>query len=210
VDANGLVKQRTLHAIVPQIYNINGTMAAVCPLLNSINAFSGVAVVDIKNSQIVAPGDDALQAVNLYKSMIGESGRTTSLENERNKLPFNGTLDRFRPEVVNGKTTYYFTLPGTPHIFMVAAERSAALKVAQHGDVVSGFGFKTDEDIITVTEFNDSSVPLVTSKNQDTVRAIGQDDQSGQATKEAGHTIRQKLQNMSDEDLQKLERSIKK
>lgn len=160
VNKNQDVQYKHLTGDYVQIYNIDGVMAAVVPLLNGNSAFQGVAIAEVKNPQDVAVGTTQFEALAKFKSILARHGQQISVENAANAKALEGQLERIHQDLNTTGGLYYFTVAGTPHIFTASSQDYPKLAVAEKGDSVTLEYLDSGESILPITKFDDTSVAV--------------------------------------------------
>ncbi|HJV32975.1 MAG TPA: hypothetical protein VJ694_03040, partial [Patescibacteria group bacterium] len=104
------VAYKRQHGASPVIYNINGSMASVVPLLGENHTQQGVAIVDVARPQDVAIADDLQQALREYKRLMSRRGVSDSIAASDAIVKVAGKVERFAAETRNGDTSYVLTV----------------------------------------------------------------------------------------------------
>lgn len=207
VANNQYVKVKNLHPADPQIYNLYGTMASIMPMLNASHARQGVAIVDVTDIQKVAVGVDMNEALNAYQEMIGTKAKAV-MEKTRDRQIIRGIVDRSHQEYQTGGTIYRIHLAGIPHLFVGGKSLSRKLTMTELGDSVVIEYYASGEEEEPMYKFDNLSLPLegTSAQKEVTERAVQKIDK--QKTRIDGDTTRERLKNLTPEQLKELEKHI--
>ena len=163
VDANQQVKFKHLHSSTPQIYNVLGVMTSVVPLLSDNNAFQGLALVRVSNPQEVAVGASQAEALRAYEAVAFRQGQALAVGKGNDVRRLVGIVDRIHQDASGGGSTYLFHLTGVPRIFIASGGEYVKLPLTQPGDRVSLAYIASEEESVSVQEFDNLSLPLENS-----------------------------------------------
>ncbi|MEK7511735.1 MAG: hypothetical protein AAB575_01845, partial [Patescibacteria group bacterium] len=165
------VSFRKLHGVAPTIYNIYGVMTSVVPLLGSSHVFQGIALVNVENQQFVV-AENLTDALREYQRMLAGSGNQMAPETIHSMVEIRGIVDRFADEVRNSHTIYYLHLTDVPQLFTGGSDNlsSPKLPLTIVGDSVIMSYIPSGEDVVPIMKFDNTSLLLNTTLNQDTVR----------------------------------------
>lgn len=206
------VSYRKLHGASPVLYNIDGIMTSIVPLLGESHSFQGVAMVDVANMQ-VATGDNIESTFRQYQKII-MSGSAQKLSPDKSHIfrKVVGSVDRIATEVSGGETIYYIHILDCPHIFTGGSDISSKLKMVQRGDRIIIVYIQSDEDILPMYHFDLPALVLSKSNDQVQLDQTVTKRQEKVIQKEDANTARDKLNNMSDEEILRLTqpREVKK
>ena len=209
VDKNSEVQFRKLHGAYPQLYNVHGIMTSVVPLYNDSHSFQGVAMVNIKNIQMVAVGKDQHDAMRIYQKLLAQAGHRVAVDKEYDMEVVNGEVDRINQEVVGSTTVYYVHLKGIPHLYTGGSEISSKLPVTQVGDKLTIGVTKSGQDVVPMDKFDNLSLTLVKTADQTTVEnnSIARKDKEVAQTET--NTIVETVKTMSPEELKEMYKKAK-
>lgn len=174
IAKHGQVQFRHLHGAVPQIYNIYGTMAAVAPLLNEKHLFSGVAIVNVREIQQIAIGNDQYEAFRNYQNILSLSGKQIAPDLTRVLSRLTGAVDRISTIEQNGTVTFFIKLEGIPHVFtagMGILPSPAKLPITKPGDTVVVEFYASGESSEPLRTFENLSILLETTVAEEEVKA---------------------------------------
>lgn len=208
VDNNQYVKIKTLHGTTPQIYNVYGTMAAVVPLVNSANGYQGVAIVPLNNVQNVAVGSTQSEALRSYQALIYRSGQQVALNASADMKELTGIVDRIRQDVGATGSVYLFHIEGAPRIFTASSGEHVKLGVTQPGDTVTVTYVASGEDVVPVQTFDNLSLPLDKSKQQEEVERAAKVKRENEAARLTAADLVDKIKSMSPEELGQIEQFL--
>ncbi len=210
VNNNVSVKYKHLAASTPQVYNVYGTMAAVVPLLNSNDAFQGVAIVPINNVQDVAVGDTQSEALRHYQTLVSRHGQQVTLEKDHAERELVGIVDRIRPDTSQNGTVYMFHVAGVPRIFTASNNESPKLSLTQAGDNVKVTFVASGEDFVPVVHFDNLSLPLERTAQQDEVAMAAEAKRQTENARGTAADLTSRIKSMTPEQLKQLEELLKK
>jgi hypothetical protein len=161
VNHNQDVQYKHLHGDNAQIYNIDGTIGVVVPLLNANDGYQGVAIVELQNPQEVAVGATQFEALHNYQKILARHGQQIAVENAAVAKTLRGTITRIHMDVPSsGGSIYYFTLDGFPHILTASSQDYPKLPLAEKGDTVEVGYISSTESVLPVMKFDDLSIVL--------------------------------------------------
>ncbi len=146
-----------------QIYN-EPTWVATYVQTNSYGAsYQAVGIVDAKhllgvNVIMASNKSDALAAYAQYlaDNNIGGPGATPTGKS----VTLTGQITRISQTTERGASVYYMTLAGQTRIFKAGLALSPELPLAQPGDTVTLTFLDTGQNVVTLTNFGDQSIPL--------------------------------------------------
>ncbi len=206
INSNNNVQFKHLHAAVPQIYNVYGEMTCVASLMNDVDAFQGVAMVPLRNVQIVAVGEDQYSALREYEKLLAGSGSQIALGKDRVLEEIKGTVDRFSYAIVSSGRTYYFLhLAGAPHIFTGGAgELSDKLPLTQIGDQVRLSYYASEQGVVPMHAFDNISLPLTRSADEKAVKAAGDKRLAVEEMRQDSATVLERIRKLPPEKILEL------
>ncbi len=206
VDKNSQVQFQHLHGADPQTYNMYGHMASVVPLLNENHAFQAVGIVDVKNTQLVAVGKSALEAVRNFQTLISKAGQNTALDNTRDELALDATVSRINKEQgSNGATTYFLYFEGKPHLFSGNSNDFLSLTVTAPGDRIRLTYVNSGEDVMPILKFKNLNIALQNTASQEEVRTAAEARLNNEVGRADSATISEKFKNMSPAEMRRLD-----
>lgn len=164
VSATGKVQEKNYEATFPVMYNILGKSTYVMSLKDKAGLVKMVAFVSVEDFNIVGIGDTTEEAYRNYKEQLKSKGNNIEVENETNKESKTGIIQRINSDVVDGNTSYYFTVDTLKNsILVVSSKVSNEVPLTKEGDSVK-FGYeKGQSGSIDVTDFDNLSMD---SKNE--------------------------------------------
>lgn len=211
VNKNNQVQLKKIHGADPQIYNVHDTMASIVPLMNESNAFQGVAIVSINKVQIVAVGSDQYEALREYEKIMLRGGQQVVLGKEREIKTIEGVVDRREQYILGSGSTFCLHLSGIPRIFTGgAAELSPKLPLTKEGDRVKIAYYASECDVIPMHDFDNLSLHLVESKDQQEVRQKNKERRTDEEAGRESKTIMENLKQLSPEQLKEIGKQIPK
>lgn len=212
VNANEGVQFRQLFGVNPQIYNCEGVMASIVPLLNKEYIFQAVAIVDIMNLKFIAVGSDQYQALRQFQKLMGSSGQQVALSNNFELKELTAPVARIGFDHV--AAAYFLYFAGTPHLFSLDSTVRPTLPLTQVGDMVKIKYENSGQRILPVLEFENTLLPLEGTADETAVTNKAaehqQEEQQRSALPTAQEHVKDKIKNMSTKELQALEKQLSK
>ncbi|MFH1207279.1 MAG: hypothetical protein V1668_01595 [Patescibacteria group bacterium] len=198
------VVYRKFHGSGPVLYNIHGTMASIVPLLGENHTYQGVAIVQVDNMSVVAIGTDQYVALRDYQKQLALSGQQITAELAYQSESIRGMVARFSFEVKGDETNYYLLLSGGKQVFTAVSELSPKLPLTAAGDQVVIEYIGSDESVVSMTAFDNTSLPLLVSRNQAELNDRVSERKHGEQQTRELESARGNVENMSDEEIQEL------
>ncbi|QEE48299.1 hypothetical protein FUA48_01515 [Flavobacterium alkalisoli] len=153
-SAEGKVQEKRYHASLPVPYTINGIPTYVMTLKDGGGLVKMYAMVAIGDYTIVGVGNTMSEALMAYKNVYNMSGNRINPDAVDTRTNLSTTVTRIQSDIKNGNSFYYFTVNGSPKIFIASSQLSNELPVTKEGDSIS-ISFDNDvEDVINVSTFD--------------------------------------------------------
>ena len=179
VSATGKVQEKNYEATFPVMYNILGKPTYVMSLKDKAGLVKMVAFVSVEDFNIVGIGDTTEEAYKNYKEQLKSKGNNIEVENETNKESKTGIIQRINSDVVDGNTSYYFTVDTLKDsIFVVSSKVSNEVPLTKEGDSVKIGYEKGQSGSIDVTDFDNLS--MNDNKNEANIDKNTQDNTATQ------------------------------
>ena len=179
VSATGKVQEKNYEATFPVMYNILGKPIYVMSLKDKAGLVKMVAFVSVEDFNIVGIGDTTEEAYKNYKEQLKSKGNNIEVENETNKESKTGIIQRINSDVVDGNTSYYFTVDTLKDsIFVVSSKVSNEVPLTKEGDSVKIGYEKGQSGSIDVTDFDNLS--MNDNKNEANIDKNTQDNTTTQ------------------------------
>ena len=210
VNKDDKVQFKQLHGADAQLYNINGTMASVVPLLNENHLFQGVAIVNIENIQIVGVGTDQFEALREYQKALPLSGHQIAPEFKRDIKEIKGIVDRRADVVQGGEVVIYLHIQGVPHLFIGSPKLSVELPMTHEGDTILLSYYASGEQVEPMNSFDNLSLQLESTQAEDQVRSSVLGNKAEFQKKKDAGDARELLKNLSQEELLQLQQELKR
>lgn len=208
IAKNQDVQFRKLHGTVPQIYNIRGTMASVVPLLNENHIFQGVAIVDVRNVQLMGVGADQHEALRNYERKMPLSGHQIAPDLSRAVMRLQGVVQRIMLVPQGTEPIFYIYLKDTPHIFTGGVQLSPKLALTKEGDTVAIEYYSSGQSIEPLHGFDNGAIRLeVTSQEKQVLQAAAatrKEVEQRASAKNSGFD----LEKLSEEQLRQLQAEL--
>jgi hypothetical protein len=160
VANNPQINYRHLGGKIPQLYNLEGTLASVVPLFNATDSFQGVAIVPIDNTQEVATGSTVFEALTQYQRYLGDKGGKTAISDKSIVRTVDGIVDRVSGDTTSTGTVYYLHVAGQPYLFTGSSGVSPKLPVTEKGDKVHLTYIDTTLNVVPLHDFDNLSLLL--------------------------------------------------
>lgn len=179
VSATGKVQEKNYEATFPVMYNILGKPTYVMSLKDKAGLVKMVAFVSVEDFNIVGIGDTTEEAYKNYKEQLKSKVNNIEVENETNKESKTGIIQRINSDVVDGNTSYYFTVDTLKDsIFVVSSKVSNEVPLTKEGDSVKIGYEKGQSGSIDVTDFDNLS--MNDNKNEANIDKNTQDNTTTQ------------------------------
>lgn len=179
VSATGKVQEKNYEATFPVMYNILGKPTYVMSLKDKAGLVKMVAFVSVEDFNIVGIGDTTEEAYKNYKEQLKSKGNNIEVENETNRESKTGIIQRINSDVVDGNTSYYFTVDTLKDsIFVVSSKVSNEVPLTKEGDSVKIGYEKGQSGSIDVTDFDNLS--MNDNKNEANIDKNTQDNTTTQ------------------------------
>ena len=179
------------------------------PLVNSANGYQGVAMVPLDNVQNVAVGPTQSEALRGYQSLIYRSGQQVALNAATDLKELTGIIDRIRQDVGATGSVYLFHIEGAPRIFTASSGEYVKLGVTQPGDTVAVSYVNSGEDVVPVQSFDNLSLPLDKSKQQEEVGRAAEAKRIDEKTRATAGDLVEKIKSLSPDELVRVEEFLK-
>lgn len=159
VSATGKVQEKNYDATFPVMYNILGKPTYVMSLKDKAGLVKMVAFVSVEDFNIVEIGDTKEEALRSYREQLKSKGNNVQVENDNTKVVKTGTVKRISSDVIDGNTSYYFTLEGiNDSIFIVSSKVSHEVPLTKEGDSIKISYDKEHKGNIDILEFDNISM----------------------------------------------------
>ena len=209
VNSNQEVQYKHLHAAAPQLYNVNSVPTSVVPLFNDVNAYQGVAMVDIANIQQIAVGSDQHEALRAYEKILNGDGSRIATGNETEKQVIEGVVVRTGSEITpTAGSTFYFQVENVPQLFTAGPGKYPSLVVTQKGDRIRVEVYKNDRDTVPVLSFENLSLKLSKSAKQQQVEKASDIVHKDIAEKANSEAVVERVKHLTPEQIQELGKQL--
>lgn len=198
---NNTISYRKFHGNDPVLYNIDGVMTSIVPLLGENYTFQGVAFVDVGRMMMGCSFESVLDAYHNYLQKIAATGEQIPVSGSYHGKKIEGVVVRFGQDISGGETTYCLCIDNSNLIFTGTTKISPELPMTLVGDHVILWFTKTGEDVVPMTAFDNTIIATAPSDEQRQVRLqVTERREEEQATKEV-KSWKDRLMKMSDEEL---------
>ncbi|MBB3110236.1 hypothetical protein FHS18_002303 [Paenibacillus phyllosphaerae] len=136
------------------LYNIYGEEAWYIPVIDTKGVLRKIAIVNARNTQIVAYGDSKLNAFNSYKVRMAASKSNTNdaPTNAADSKQITGKVLRLGEMTVENITLIQILLEGSDKIFMANPQAIVYAPFMKEGDTVRITYTDTEEQIVSVDQ----------------------------------------------------------
>ena len=153
-SAEGKVQEKGYNASLPIPYNINNIPTYVMTLKDGGGLVKMYAMVAIGDYTIVGVGNTMRETLMSYKNVFNMAGNRINPTAQANRKTIQNVVTRIQSDIKNGNSFYYFTVEGSPKIFIGSSQLSNELPVTQVGDSIT-ISFDLDnEEVIDVSTFD--------------------------------------------------------
>ncbi|WP_373601456.1 hypothetical protein [Paraclostridium bifermentans] len=159
VSATGKVQEKNYEATFPVMYNILGKPTYVMSLKDKAGLVKMVAFVSVEDFNIVGIGDTKEEALRSYREQLKSKGNNVNIENDTTKISNTGIIQRINSDVIDGNTSYYFTIDSIKDsIFVVSSKVSTEVPITKEGDSVKISYEKDQKGAIDIMDFDNLSI----------------------------------------------------
>ncbi len=159
VSATGKVQEKNYEATFPVMYNILGKPTYVMSLKDKAGLVKMVAFVSVEDFNIVGIGDTKEEALRSYREQLKSKGNNVNIENDTTKISNTGIIQRINSDVIDGNTSYYFTIDSVKDsIFVVSSKVSTEVPITKEGDSVKISYEKDQKGAIDIMDFDNLSI----------------------------------------------------
>ena len=153
-SAEGKVQEKGYKASLPIPYSINNIPTYVMTLKDGGGLVKMYAMVAIGDYTIVGVGNTMRETLMSYKNVFNMAGNRINNESRTDRKELKSVVSRIQSDIKNGNSFYYFTVQGSPKIFIGSSQLSNELPVTTVGDSIS-ISFDADtEEVIDVNKFD--------------------------------------------------------
>lgn len=153
-SAEGKVQEKGYSASMPVPYTINNIPTYVMTLKDGGGLVKMYAMVAINDYTIVGVGNTMRETMMSFKNVYNMADNRIDPNAVSDRKVINSVVTRIQSDIKNGNSFYYFTVDGSPKIFIGSSQLSNELPVTEAGDSIS-ISFDADmEDVINVSSFD--------------------------------------------------------
>lgn len=153
-SAEGKVQEKGYSASMPVPYTINNIPTYVMTLKDGGGLVKMYAMVAINDYTIVGVGNTMRETMMSFKNVYNMADNRIDPNAVSDRKVINSVVARIQSDIKNGNSFYYFTVDGSPKIFIGSSQLSNELPVTEAGDSIS-ISFDADmEDVINVSSFD--------------------------------------------------------
>lgn len=203
---NNAVSYKKWHASEQIVYeNIYGKMSGIVPILSETGKnYMGVAIVETENKR-VAIGATPQEALFEYKKILSSIGGQITTDSKMDAKILKAIIVRIGWDVTStGKMCYMILDKNKNHSFLITSDTQSELALSNPGDSVQVKYNETTENPITVFSFKNLTLNLSKSENQFYIDSSMTKKKEVQELKTDVKDFKEKIKDMSDEEVQKL------
>ncbi|MFP9098110.1 hypothetical protein ACLI09_03585 [Flavobacterium sp. RHBU_24] len=153
-SAEGKVQEKGYKASLPIPYSINNIPTYVMTLKDGGGLVKMYAMVAIGDYTIVGVGNTMRETLMSYKNVFNMAGNRITTESRTDRKELKSVVSRIQSDIKNGNSFYYFTVQGSPKIFIGSSQLSNELPVTTVGDSISISYDADTEEVIDVNKFD--------------------------------------------------------
>ncbi|KAF2518170.1 hypothetical protein E0W68_10560 [Flavobacterium salilacus subsp. salilacus] len=153
-SAEGKVQEKGYTASMPVPYTINNIPTYVMTLKDGGGLVKMYAMVAISDYTIVGVGNTMNETMMAFKNVYNMADNRIDPNAVSDRKTLATVVQRIQSDIKNGNSFYYFTVEGSPKIFVGSSQLSNELPVTAAGDSIS-ISFDVDaEQVINVSTFD--------------------------------------------------------
>jgi hypothetical protein len=204
-SAQGKVQEKGYIASWPRPYNINGVWTYVMALKDNEGLIKNIGLVSYANYEVVGIGDNIQDAIRNYKAALNSKGGIIAPSEENNKESFVGKVHRIGNDMKDGQLYYYIILlEKTDVLFVGTSVLSNELPVTCKGDNVKLTYTSGSEGEIFIESFDNLYLNFKTTQKQFEVDSLSNVVSTRINKENLDNRVKTKLENMSDEEKEKM------
>lgn len=191
----------------PIPYNIYGEFSFVVPVIGRDKPLLQRVAIVRPNLQFVL-GKNKRAALSQYQRLLATSGSNTVAPTYLSEMrTVTGEILRIGQEMQEGTTVYSILLSSVPDkLFTLSSSGNPEVLIAAAGDSVTMRFLDTDEELVSVNEFDLHSVALQKSEIQTAYESQVEKSEETLRKQEKRRKAKRSLENLSDEELEELYR----
>lgn len=152
-SAEGEVQNLGYKSTFPIILNISGKPTYFVSLKDQEGLVKKYGFVSLENYSVVGIGGTVAEAQTAYIERLRQSGGSEDID-ESSIKETTGTISSIRSAVVEGNTTYYFTLENDSHLYMAPVSVSTELPMSDVGHQIKITFIETGTNTIITNTFD--------------------------------------------------------
>jgi hypothetical protein len=207
---NSVVKYKYYQGSSQIVYeNIYGKLTALVPVISTSDSehihcnYQGLALVELQNKR-VAFATTPQEALSSFQMLVMNSGGQITTENRKDVVDYSGKILRLGWDMSTNGKQYYIYLNGFKNSFTVSSSVQSEIMLTKEGDLVHIQYIKSDQASVPTMYFHNVTLNLQGSKNEQSVLAQMDTKKVENESKDNVADFRDKIKDMSDEDLKKL------
>lgn len=206
---NAKVSFKNMHASGQVVYeNVYGILSALVPVLGQKDNYEGLAIVETSTKR-VAFGETPAKALAAYQKILMERNGQIVTDNAIQLNKINDVIYRMGWELSGSDKMYYLMFKNNSHSFQINSNIASELSLSREGDLVEIKYVDSNENVIPTTYFHNLTINIKSSASQDTVEHKFIKSEEVRKDRVDANDIRNRVNDMSDEDILKLVKSKK-
>ena len=208
-SVNAKVSFKNMHASGQVVYeNVYGILSALVPVLGQKDNYEGLAIVETSTKR-VAFGETPAKALAAYQKILMERNGQIVTDNAIQLNKINDVIYRMGWELSGSDKMYYLMFKNNSHSFQINSNIASELSLSREGDLVEIKYVDSNENVIPTTYFHNLTINIKSSAAQDTVEHKFIKSEEVRKDRVDANDIRNRVNDMSDEDILKLVKSKK-
>ena len=188
------VKYQHFHPTEVVYENVSDRLTAIVPILAEDESVAGTAFVDVDNKSNTTWDPVPVKAMRNYQMIISQVANKLSTDVATDEAVYTGVVSRLSYDVSSTGSQYYLYFKNRPQIFMVSTVYPEVL-ITKEGDSVTLRYKLSDADLVSVDDFDNLSVVVKGSKNQQTIEAKREEQLEVNNTQKAVKDFKSEMKN---------------
>lgn len=206
---NAKVSYKNMHASGQVVYeNVYGILSALVPVLGQKDNYEGLAIIETSTKR-VAFGETPTKALAAYQKILMERNGQIVTDNAIQLNKINDIIYRMGWELSGTDKMYYLMFKNNSHTFQINSNIASELSLTREGDLIEIKYIESNENVIPTTYFKNLTLNIKSSAEQDTVYNKHLKNEEIRKDENDVKDIRNKINDMSDEELKNLIKSKK-
>ena len=146
--------------------NVYGKMTAIVSVLGNDGSYRGLAFIDVTNKSIIAYEEQPINALHSYQNLISQPGEQISTDNSSEFKILNSIVSRFNYEQTANGLQLDIYIENIPHAFYVNCSSYPDAPFTKSGDSITISYYNTESSGISVNNFKNKCINILSSDNQ--------------------------------------------